>query len=219
LKHAATRLRRRRFLGEFARLGACAAGVAGIALALCVRRTPVLPIGVLRPPGALDEAAFSAACIRCGLCVRACPFGTLRLAGTGDAVAAGTPYFVARERPCEMCEDIPCAGACPTDALRKDLDSIRAARMGMAVLTGRQTCYTLSGAAHCRACWMACPLRGKALTFVPRGAGRHTPVFEPVVHADTCTGCGKCERACLTSASSIRVLPPDRAGAKGDKRT
>ena len=33
----------------------------------------------LRPPGALGEADFLAACTRCGQCVAACPFDTLTL--------------------------------------------------------------------------------------------------------------------------------------------
>ena len=72
----------------------------------------------LRPPGALAEERFLAACIRCGLCVRDCPYDTLKLAPVGGAeaggVAAGTPYFNGRKVPCEMCDDIPCVKACPT---------------------------------------------------------------------------------------------------------
>src|SRR5512146_2350484 len=45
----------------------------------------------LRPPGALAEPAFLAACVRCGLCVQACPWHTLRLADLGGPVAPGTP--------------------------------------------------------------------------------------------------------------------------------
>lgn len=202
-------IRRRRFLGEGARLAATAS-VAGILLGLHARQGRSLPAWALRPPGALPEEEFAAACIRCGLCVRACPFDTLRLAPLGAPITAGTPYFVARKVPCEMCADIPCAGACPTDALRKDLDGIRSARMGVAVATGRDTCYSTTGAAHCRACWLACPLRDEALTMELREKGRRNFYFEPTVHADVCTGCGKCEHACLTETASITVLPKTR---------
>mgnify|MGYP000526591865 CR=1 FL=1 len=69
---------------------------------------------LIRPPGALAEGEFLETCIRCGLCVRDCPYDTLKLAELGyDGPATGTPYFVARTGPCEMCEDIPCAAACP----------------------------------------------------------------------------------------------------------
>jgi ferredoxin-type protein NapG len=32
-------------------------------------------------------------------------------------------------------------------------------------------------------------------------------MFMPTVHSEHCTGCGKCEKACVTDEASIRVLP------------
>jgi ferredoxin len=52
------------------------------------------------------------------------PLRHLKLADLGDPVATGTPYFVARDIPCEMCEDIPCVKACPTGALDRELTDI-----------------------------------------------------------------------------------------------
>ena len=105
-----------------------------------------LPAATLRPPGALPERDFQSACVRCGLCVRGCPYDTLKLAEVGDGPAIGTPYFIARSVPCEMCDHIPCAKACPTGALDHALVDIEKARMGQAVLTGRET------ASICRGC-------------------------------------------------------------------
>ena len=34
---------------------------------------------LLRPPGALKEEDFLKTCIKCGMCVEACPFHTLKL--------------------------------------------------------------------------------------------------------------------------------------------
>ena len=32
-------------------------------------------------------------------------------------------------------------------------------------------------------------------------------LFQPTVHSSACTGCGKCEEACITAEASIKVLP------------
>lgn len=49
---------------------------------------------ILRPPGASkNDAEFIASCIKCGLCVEACPFCTLRLATPNDDTTLGTPFF------------------------------------------------------------------------------------------------------------------------------
>jgi ferredoxin-type protein NapG len=39
-------------------------------------------------------------------------------------------------------------------------------------------------------------------------------MFIPTVHSDQCTGCGKCEHACVLETAAIRVLP--RHLAKGE---
>lgn len=121
----------------------------------------------IRPPGALATPEFLSACVRCGLCVQACPHATLRLAGSGQGVAIGTPFFVARELPCEMGGDVPCVKACPTGALSKSLRNIDAAQMGRAHLSRPEGCYSFIGAAACRSCYQACPLKGRAITIKP----------------------------------------------------
>jgi ferredoxin-type protein NapG len=57
----------------------------------------------LRPPGAIKETDFLKTCIKCGLCVEACPYDTLLLAKPGDNKPLGTPYFIPRDIPCYMC--------------------------------------------------------------------------------------------------------------------
>ncbi len=198
---------RRRFLKDAARLAA-AAGLAGLALAGHGRTVQARPAQALRPPGALPERDFLGACLRCGLCVRACPYDTLRLATAIGPVAPGTPYFVAREVPCEMCEDIPCVAACPSGALDPGLRDIDEARMGVAVLVDHESCLNWRGL-RCDVCYRVCPLIDEAITLEPqrnRRTGRHT-VFIPTVRADRCTGCGKCEHACVLEDAAIKVLP------------
>lgn len=200
---------RRRFLQDAAR-GAAGCAVAGMGLTWLVQDARALPARAIRPPGALAEDDFLGACIRCGLCVRDCPYDTLTLAELGvDGAATGTPFFTARDVPCEMCEDIPCVVACPTGALDKGLTDIDEARMGLAVLIDQENCLNALGL-RCDVCYRVCPLIDEAIT-LERSANMRTgahAIFMPTVHADKCTGCGKCEKSCvLPMESAIKVLP------------
>ncbi|MBN6711308.1 ferredoxin-type protein NapG [Canicola haemoglobinophilus] len=205
---------RRKFFRDTART---CGGLAGLGLLLGLQQNQSLARqGVaLRPPGALaDDKDFTAACIRCGQCVQACPYEMLHLASLLSSMEAGTPYFVAREKPCEMCEDIPCAKACPTGALDNQLDDISQAKMGLAVLLDHETCLNWQGL-RCDVCYRVCPLIDKAITLEKHRnerTGKHA-VFIPTVHSHACTGCGKCEEACVLEEAAIKVLP--NALAKG----
>ncbi|MCB1917560.1 MAG: ferredoxin-type protein NapG [Rhodocyclaceae bacterium] len=205
---------RRRFLKEMAGAagGAC---LLSMGVGMIASEASARPATALRPPGALAEPDFLAACVRCGLCVRDCPFDTLKLAELGDNVATGTPYFDARAVPCEMCEDIPCVAACPTAALDRDLTDIGQARMGLAVLIDQETCLNFLGL-RCDVCYRVCPVIDKAITLElvhnPR-SDRHAMLL-PTVHSDACTGCGKCEHACVLPEAAIKVLPHRLAQGK-----
>ena len=179
---------------------------------------------ILRPPGALDENDFLATCIKCGMCVEACPYDTLKLAKPGDNKPLGTPFFEPRKVPCYMCTDIPCVPVCPTDALniksvqneKKELD-INKAQMGVAVIDDN-SCIAFWGI-QCDACYRACPLLGHAISVEyskNERTGKHA-FLKPVVHPDICTGCGLCEKACVTEKAAIFVLPREVAlGRAGD---
>jgi len=206
-----TNTARRRFITETART-VCGVSLVGLGLGFYTQKALSLPATSLRPPGALKEKDFQAACIRCGLCVRDCPYDILKLADIIDQAATGTPYFEARKIPCEMCEDIPCVVACPTNALDKSLTNIDDARMGLAVLIDQETCLNFQGL-RCDVCHRICPLINEAITLEPQHnvrSGKHA-LFIPVVHSDKCTGCGKCERACVLEEAAIKILPIDLA--------
>jgi len=205
---------RRRFLNGIAGAagGAC---LLALGAGLYARQAAALPAEALRPPGALPEKDFLAACIRCGLCVRDCPYKTLKLAPPGDAVVSGTPYFTARDIPCEMCEDIPCVKVCPTNALDHALTDINKSRMGVAVLIDQETCLNFLGL-RCDVCYRVCPVIDKAITLEkqhnPR-SDRHAMLL-PTVHSEHCTGCGKCEKSCVLPVAAIKVLPHRLAQGK-----
>jgi ferredoxin-type protein NapG len=204
----ARKMNRRKFLTEMART-ACGVSLLALGVGLYARQAEALPPEFIRPPGALPEEEFLSACIRCGICVRDCPYDILMLAKLGDDnPATGTPYFIARTGPCEMCEDIPCIQNCPTNALDHSLDDIEKARMGLAVLIDQEACIAFQGL-RCEVCYNVCPVKGKALTleYQPnKRSGRHA-LFIPVVHSDYCTGCGLCEKACILDREAIKVLP------------
>lgn len=185
---------------------------------------------ILRPPGASEEdSKFIASCIKCGLCVESCPFYTLKLATPNDNTTLGTPFFEPRKVPCYMCEDIPCASACPTDALdlkrlyqAKKMEenaqytqpSINNATMGVAVVDAKH-CVAYAGI-QCDACYRACPLIDKAIVLEYKRnerTGKHGFLL-PVVDSDYCTGCGMCERACVTELPTIIVFPRNVALGK-----
>ena len=193
---------------------------------------------VLRPPGALPEEDFRQACIKCGLCAEACRNresnidketgkqrkGTIKMAKGGEEALIGTPFFVPRDVPCYMCDDIPCVPVCPSGALdmpsllneKGELD-INKATMGLAVLH-KESCIAYWGL-QCDACYRACPLLDEAITldYIKNDrTGKHAFLL-PNVHSDVCTGCGLCEKACVTEKPAIFVLPREYAtGRPGD---
>lgn len=206
---------RRKFLRGIAG-AAGGAGLAALGTTLLAQHTQARPAHAVRPPGALAEHDFLGACVRCGLCVRDCPYGTLKLAPLGSAVVPGTPYFEPRTVPCEMCEDIPCVKACPTGALDHASTDIGDARMGLAVLIDQENCLNFLGL-RCDVCYRVCPVIDKAITLEQRHnprSDRHAMLI-PTVHSDACTGCGKCEKSCVLEESAIRVLPPALAKGRG----
>ena len=178
---------------------------------------------ILRPPGAINEEDFLATCIKCGICVEACPFDTLSLAKPGDNKPLGTPFFEPRDIPCYMCIDIPCVPVCPTGALdvesvttNNELD-INIASMGVAVVDTKN-CIAFWGI-QCDACYRACPLLDKAIYLEyekNERTGKHA-FLKPIVDTDFCTGCGLCEHACVTKEPAINIVPTSLVvGSVGD---
>ncbi len=180
---------------------ALALTVAGSLAAGYVMRGPARASAApLRPPGALPEHDFLAACIRCFQCGSVCPNQCIRFAGSsGGAAGAYAPYIRPREQACILC--MKCTQACPTDALTPiaaDSGSITAAvKMGVAWVN-EDLCYSYNGR-PCGVCYYACPFPDKALKLALYA--------KPEVDEDACVGCGNCERACIHIPQAIRVTP------------
>ena len=137
--------RREFFASSLKMLCLCAGG--GFLAALAVQRKDKY---FLRPPGAENEQRFLSLCIRCGLCVDACPYDTLKLANLSDLAQNGTPFFEARKTPCYLCDDIPCIRECPTNALDnkylKKEKGIFEVKMGTAVVDTANCLYSSQSA-------------------------------------------------------------------------
>jgi ferredoxin-type protein NapG len=157
----------------------------------------VAPERYLRPPGALPEIPFLAACTRCGDCITACPPFALRKVPASGGLAAGTPFIDVSIQACVACADMPCARACPTEALTLPPEGWTGYRLA-AVELAPERCVTFSGTA-CRACADACPIGERALAIDDEG--------HPVLKAEGCVGCGYCVRACIASPSCFTLRP------------
>ncbi|MEE8535195.1 MAG: 4Fe-4S dicluster domain-containing protein [Kiloniellales bacterium] len=172
--------------------------VGSLAAGFALRGTSTASAASLRPPGALPERDFLAACIRCFQCGSVCPNQCIQFRGLSDGPAqAYTPYIAPRAQACILC--MKCTQACPTDALTpisNDLESIATqVRMGTAHVN-EDLCYSYNDRI-CGVCYYACPFPDTALR-LKTGA-------RPVVDETACVGCGNCERACIHLPQAIRV--------------
>lgn len=158
---------------------------------------PARLLPILRPPGALPEAEFMSACTRCGDCMKACPHGAIRPAGTRFREAAGTPAVLPFDAPCRMCADTPCITVCGSGAL------FRSPGAGLPVM-GHATIQTYNCLAHqgttCSACSERCPVPGA----IRVNAGK------PSIETSLCTGCGVCQHVCPAPANAVLLVPSRR---------
>jgi len=160
-------------------------------------RTAEQPLPVyLRPPGALDEAAFLQTCQHCGDCVQACPADAIFSLGTNTGDARGTPVIDPDTAACVVCSDLACTHACPSGALIP-LDNPGDIQMGIAEVYA-PLCLRQKNEA-CTICVEQCPLGTSAINFVDDGP--------PLVFADGCVGCGICQLYCPSSPKAITVKP------------
>jgi len=146
-----------------------------------------------RPPGALPEMGFLAACTRCGACVDVCPPHAIITVSSNGGLAAGTPYIDPTVQPCTVCATMPCAAACPTAALDVPANGWAGYRIGLLEFHPER-CITFQGT-PCRVCADACPVGESALAMDEAG--------HPVLRWEGCVGCGVCARVCVTSPSSF----------------
>lgn len=151
-----------------------------------------------RPPGAIAEPAFLAACTRCGYCIEACPVDAIVSAPANAGLAAATPIIEPLVQPCIACEGMFCATVCPTGALVPPRDGWAAERLGRLALDSSR-CIAFQGI-ECGVCARVCPVGATALDLDEAG--------RPVL-GGACVGCGICVRACVTTPSSFTLTLPE----------
>ncbi len=158
---------------------------------------------LIRPPGALPEPQFLAACVKCGECMKVCPTNALQPA-SNQAGPEGlwTPVLVPKIGCCEYYCSL-CTQVCPTGAIKelKIKEKIKV-RIGSAWIN-KNRCLPYALGESCTVCEEKCPTSPKAIRLVeteelmPDGTWDYQDV--PVVDLDLCIGCGICETQCPVS--------------------
>ncbi len=163
----------------------------------------------LRPPGALEEAKFLSACIKCGQCVQVCPVQAILLADAGDGLGHGSAYIDPRAQACDFsCDALSCILACPTGALSHDVNAKEEAAIGRARLARPDTCLARKGEGFRGAA------RGKGF----RGRLRYPEIdrWRPLRlrdHAYDLERCDLCVRECPIGESAIGIeMVADESG-------
>lgn len=156
----------------------------------------------LRPPGALPEEEFLAACIKCGQCVQVCPVYAIELADVGDGFGLGTPHITPRKQACDFsCDALSCVLACPTGALSHALKTKEDVRAGVARLARPDACLARRGEAFhgfARGAEFRGRLRYEEIDrWRPQRVAEHRYDVEP---------CDLCARECPLGARALRMV-------------
>jgi len=166
---------------------------------------------LVRPPGAQDEDAFLARCLRCAQCIRACPTGGLQPTGLEAGLEAFfTPRLVSRAGACDYA-CTACGQVCPSGAIPLlELAAKRETQIGLASID-RGRCLPWAYDTPCIVCEEMCPRPAKAIRLeevsVRAADGSPLTLQRPVVMRDLCIGCGICENQCpLESQAAVRVF-------------
>ncbi len=156
-----------------------------------------LPAGkvLLRPPGALPEAAFLETCLRCGNCVDSCPADAIQPLQSDQSNLAETPYINPDDQPCVVCDSLECMQVCPSGALQKL--SVHEIQIGLAEVN-YSVCLRSNGV-DCLDCVDSCPIGETAI--------RLDSEKRVEVLSTGCIGCGVCQYQCPTTPKSIVVRP------------
>lgn len=167
---------------------------------------------VVRPPGA--GADFPAKCIRCGKCMEACPYDSIRMLDLTAGALVHTPYIDPLKTPCYLCQQrgddgkdrplgkyLRCGEACPTGALRRIVNdkgvlaNVPQEFKSATAMLNRDLCLAWQYDS-CGECYYNCPLKDKAMLDRPPDYQITGTGIRPHVNQDRCIGCGMCNFVC-----------------------
>ena len=203
-KTPASIVRRQFLLAGLAGMGTAAISLTGLSAAADKKTEgEVRAARLIRPPGALPEASFLSACVRCGECMTACPTNTLQpIWFDAGFIGMFSPAITPKRKYCDP-RCTACGEVCPTDAIRTLSPVERVwAKTGTAVIY-RQKCLAWEHKKSCMVCDEVCPY--DAIEFEKKP---ELPYPVPHVKEDRCAGCGYCEHYCPVQNDAAIVVTP-----------
>ena len=171
------------------------------------------PTALIRPPGAKNNDLLQQ-CIRCGLCMRACPTGALQPSITESGlVGLFTPVVVPRLGYC-LFSCNACGQVCPVEAILPLALEVKQQQVIGHAFIDENRCIPWVDGTSCIVCEEMCPLAEKAIVLEEKDIqtqdGKKKVVKLPKVLRDRCIGCGICEYKCPRSGqAAIRVYRTD----------
>lgn len=176
------------------------AACTGLGIGLIAGKTPDHTSRAIRPPGALPGDMFSATCIRCGNCGKACPTHIIKASlNTSDWTSLLTPTLSFASGYCQT-DCTACGDVCPSGAIERfSKEDKQKLVVGVAHIQ-KEHCL-LARQKECDRCQFYCDY--DAITI-------HASDIDfsawPEVHGDRCVGCGACVAACPESVISVEPV-------------
>lgn len=169
----------------------------GVLGPLAERRAPERKVPVV-PPGSGSLRHFDSHCVACQLCVNVCPNSVL-----SPDLSPGRfmlPKMDFEKSWCRV-ECNACSRVCPASAIVKiDVEHKSSVSIGYAVFNP-ESCVVITDGVECGNCARHCP--AGAISMVKDADTGHRL---PVVNAERCIGCGRCEYVCPSRpVSAIHV--------------
>jgi len=160
---------------------------------------------LIRPPGAGSEQEFLETCLKCGKCIKACPYFALKPVLMANEFDRGTPALRVGEAYCRFCPQLPCVSACPSGALSIKRQN-RLRKIGIAEIVAKNC--TRNHENDCHACLDKCNEAGYNAIKVTPQANEAQNHWLPEVIADKCSGCGACLTVCPAYPDQAISLKP-----------